>query len=315
MYKDGTDIARDLVHCPKADIIKAGFPIKFGHANTRTRNHLVGTVAQLLPMDQQRICSAAANKRQNDRCINSEQTPKRAKHTHPMLPQSQAVSVVNETEESTAQINLFANSGFLKPQSRELIEDCIANFIDRTGNSALKTAICVACTRELVDKETQVIPINAIPNHQLLVPYNSHPAHKLTDGLLLMKLAIVETPTGLQGAICKECLKNLGRNWLPRLALANDMWIGEVPFELSALTLPEQILIAQHFPAANIVKLFPAKKGVQSVNCGLCGNVPTYRLNTDEIAGMVDGKIMPNPSQILASIIGVTLISPNIFPK
>ena len=172
-----------------------------------------------------------------------------------------AVSVLNETEESTRTITPFADSGFLKAQSKEVVEGCIAKFIDRTRNRALETAICVACARELVKEQTQVMLIDAIPNHQLLVPHNSHPTHELTNGLLLSKSAVMETPTGhSQGAICKECLRNPRRNRLPRLAFANDMWIGEVPFELSVLTLPEQILIARHFPAANIVKLFPAKK-------------------------------------------------------
>jgi hypothetical protein len=88
------------------------------------------------------------------------------------------------------------------------------------------------------------------------------------------------------------------------------MWIGDIPFVLSVLTLPEQILITRHFPAANIVKLFPEKKGIWSGNCALRGNVSTYRLNTDEIADMVAGNVMPNPSLILASTIGVTLIGP-----
>jgi hypothetical protein len=40
----------------------------------------------------------------------------------------------------------------------------------------------------------------------------------------------------------------------PALSLANGMWIGEVPLELSVLTLPERILVAHYFPAAHIVK-------------------------------------------------------------
>jgi hypothetical protein len=88
------------------------------------------------------------------------------------------------------------------------------------------------------------------------------------------------------------------------------MWIGDVPFELAVLTLPERVLIARNFPAAHIVKLFPLSKGAPSTNCALRGNVSTYRFDMDEIADMVQGNIMPNPSQILASTIGVTIIGP-----
>jgi hypothetical protein len=103
---------------------------------------------------------------------------------------------------------------------------------------------------------------------------------------------------------------NLHKNHLPQLALTNNMWIGDIPFELAVLTLPERVLIALNFPAAHIIKLFPLKKGAPSTNCALRGNVSTYRLDMDEIVDMVQGNIMPNPSQILASTIGVTIIGP-----
>jgi hypothetical protein len=138
--------------------------------------------------------------------------------------------------------------------------------------------------------------VSAIPNGHLLVPSEAHPAHQYTCGLLLHPSAITATTSGPEGAVCRECISSLEKGRLPRLALANGMWIGEIPFELAVLMLPEQILIARHFPAANIVKLFPEKKGVRSGNGALRGNVSTYRLNTDEIADMVDGNIMPNPS-------------------
>ncbi|KAF8185392.1 hypothetical protein BJ912DRAFT_828050, partial [Pholiota molesta] len=45
--------------------------------------------------------------------------------------------------------------------------------------------------------------------------------------------------------ICNECRVQLKNNRLPKFALANGMWIGEVPPELSNLTLPERMLIAK----------------------------------------------------------------------
>jgi hypothetical protein len=103
------------------------------------------------------------------------------------------------------------------------------------------------------------------------------------------------------------------------LALANNMWIGRVPFELSVLTLPERLLIALYFPAAYVVKLYPKMRGARSwdketVNSGLKGNVATYKLNTAQIAGITSGNTMPPPPKILAATIGVTFVGAQNVP-
>ena len=108
---------------------------------------------------------------------------------------------------------------------------------------------------------------------------------------------------------------SLQKGQLPKLALANDMWIGDIPFELAVLTMPERILITKHFPAAYIVKMFPKCKGATSLNDGLQGNVSTYRLDIAEIADMVADNIMPRPIKILVSIIGVTIVGPKNIPE
>ena len=124
----------------------------------------------------------------------------------------------------------------------------------------------------------------------------------------------------LYGYICHDCSHALNANKTPALSLANGMWIGDVPQELSILTLPEKVLIAKYFPATYIVKLFPKKKGAtqwssSGLNSGVKGNVSTYKLNTEDIVGMIDPKIMPPPVKILASVIGVTIIGPKNIPE
>src|ERR1700689_1881056 len=98
------------------------------------------------------------------------------------------------------------------------------------------------------------------------------------------------------------------------------MWIGEVPHELSVLTLPEKILITQYYLAAFVVKLFPRRKGARvwnhaGMHSGMRGNVSTYRLSTADIAEMVHSTVMPPPSRILAAVIGVTIVGPKGLPE
>ena len=98
------------------------------------------------------------------------------------------------------------------------------------------------------------------------------------------------------------------------------MWVGEVPYELSVLTLPEKILIGRYYPAAYVVKLFPKVKGARhwntaGLNSGVRGNVSTYRLNVTDIVNIVDPNIMPPPPRILAAVIAVTIVGPKGLPE
>jgi hypothetical protein len=46
-------------------------------------------------------------------------------------------------------------------------------------------------------------------------------------------------------SICKPCISSLQKGRTPLLALANDLWIGNVPEELQGLTYAEKLLIAR----------------------------------------------------------------------
>lgn len=116
-----------------------------------------------------------------------------------------------------------------------------------------------------------------------------------------------------------ECDRQLQKEKIPTLSLANGMWLGDIPLELSILSLPERILIAKYFPAAYIVKLYPKKKNAQfwdkeTLQSGLRGNVSTFKLNVKDIAHLITGGIMPPPAQILSAMIGITFVGPRGQP-
>jgi hypothetical protein len=203
--------------------------------------------------------------------------------------------------------------GFLKAPAVTTINECISRYIEGTSNGALRHVVCFVCAQELLQGETSPWAVAELPNATLLTPTESHTAHKLTAGLLLHVTAVDKHG---RGHMCKECERHLEAAKRPPLALANGLWVGDVPFELSTLTLPERILIARYFPAAYIVKMFPKKKGAcfwdkKTMNSGLRGNVSTYKLNIDDLGDMVSGTMMPPPSQILAATIGITFVGPS----
>ncbi|KAJ7573104.1 hypothetical protein C8J56DRAFT_728939, partial [Mycena floridula] len=123
-----------------------------------------------------------------------------------------------------------------------------------------------------------------------------------------------------KGYVCNPCLADLKKESLPPLALANDMWIGNVPFALSCLTLPERLLIVRYLPVAYIVKLYPKTPNAKywskdSLQSGIRGNVSTHPLATDGIASLASEARFPANLDVLLSTIGITFVGPKGYKK
>ncbi|KAF9230628.1 hypothetical protein BU15DRAFT_22281, partial [Melanogaster broomeanus] len=105
----------------------------------------------------------------------------------------------------------------------------------------------------------------------------------------------------------------------PRLALANGLWIGRVPWQLQVLTFCEQLLVALLYPRVYVFKLYPKKvAGIRStgnLQWGMRGNVCTYELNMQGIVSMLEGRLMPRSVAVLASLISLTFIGVGELPK
>jgi len=210
---------------------------------------------------------------------------------------------------------------FLKSPTAETVQNCIKSFIAATNTSAVTSVLCVSCAREVFATLATTLKVMAIPNQHLLKPHTPHVKQDILNRMVVYKPAI----NGDVATICNECLQALQDSKMPKLSLANDMWIGDVPIELSCLTLPERVLITRYFPAAYIVKLYPKQKGASSWDNSqlfhrLKGNVSTYRLDLRQVALIVSGNnndsmTMPHPSKILSATIGITFIGPKGFSK
>jgi hypothetical protein len=114
-------------------------------------------------------------------------------------------------------------------------------------------------------------------------------------------------------------MHDLCHNQIPSHALANGLWIGKVPPELSILSLAERILIGLYYPLAFVIKLYPQKKGARhwdtsALNSGIRGNVSTYQLNMQDISAMIEGHFLPWHPDILPATIGVSIIGPSNLP-
>ncbi|KAH8976856.1 hypothetical protein EDB86DRAFT_2768594, partial [Lactarius hatsudake] len=196
-------------------------------------------------------------------------------------------------------------------------------FIHATGHDATTMLTCAVCAGLFFTTEVQPVELSHLREKKKLSPTIHHPAHVLTDGMLLERnnnlLGRYENGTPFTN-VCRTCVCNLQNDKTPTLSLANGLWIGDIPPPLNILTLPERILVVRYFPAAYIVKLYPKKKGAHNwssagMQSGLRGNVSTYRLNTNNITHLTDMQIMPPSSAILAATIGITFVGPKNLPE
>ena len=221
--------------------------------------------------------------------------------------------------EVVSEFKALLESSFMRAPTEETIQKSLCNFIDHTGNHAVSTCICIVCARECdqINWPTMRIAVQDIPHRSRLSPYSPYPKHYILHGMLLHQGSI-----DLAGKtdICDECKRSLDADRVPKHALANNLWIGDIPRELQDLTLPERILIAKYYPAAYIIKLFPKKKESHSwdlnqMHNGLKGNVSTYKLDPAQVAMMIEGEVMPPPARLLSSTIRITFIGPRGLPE
>jgi hypothetical protein len=193
-------------------------------------------------------------------------------------------------------------------------------FYKATSNKALAMRVCTVCARELMATEGKCHIIMDLPNvNKLLVPLDIHKVHILWNGLLLVIPNILGDDTKATGWVCYDCYRSLKKGDRPHLSLANNMWIGESPHVLTVLTLPEQLLIARHFPRFYVFKLYP-KSAAQHfhpdhLQRGMCGNVSLYDLGTQAVADMLAGHLLPQAGCILASVMAITFVGSKKLPK
>ena len=118
--------------------------------------------------------------------------------------------------------------------------------------------------------------------------------------------------------MCLDCMRALKRHTLPKLALVNNLWVGDIPPQLTLLTIPEQLLIARHYPRCYIFKMYPRDVDTHlptdQMHRGMAGNATLFELNTKEVVEMLKGQKMPSPVSTLASVIAITFVGSKKLP-
>ena len=290
------------------------------NATTRIQDEILEEAMALLSLgvkrykrkcdDGELMAVAKKNKRQKVFAVDSPSA----------MPDAFAIPDSGAGQQSDNKINNIITSPFMRSPTEETIKTSLCGFLDQTGNAAACTSICAVCARECdqISSPTRKLVACDVPHPLRLSPHSPHPAHILHEEMLLYPESINSNSN--QITICEECLRSLQADTTPKHALANNLWIGEVPKALKDLTLPERILIAKYYPAAYIIKLFPKKRGSwawdqNQMHRGLKGNVSTYRLDPAQVSSMIEGHLMPPPARILSATIGITFVGPRGLPE
>lgn len=302
-----------------------GSALQLSREQRTRKNLLIAHVVDHAPEERLKILCESASKKLQAKMAKLE--AKRLSKKKCVKDKSHHHTVPHIEEGSESHLNEeYDPSRFLRLPTDEETKNLYGDYYRATSNTALKSEICAVCARECGfsdDGSPSNIDLTHVPNSNRLIPKKPHPAHKLFDGRLL-------DPSGVKSidgrhilTVCRSCLPvdelKKSTKSPPRLALANQLWIGPVPWQLQILTFPEQLLVSLIFPRVFVFKLFPKRVGgvrdVSSLQRAMRGHVSSYELDSQGIMSMVEGKLMPRPPVILATLISVTFIGLGTLPK
>ncbi|KDR70815.1 hypothetical protein GALMADRAFT_75709, partial [Galerina marginata CBS 339.88] len=127
--------------------------------------------------------------------------------------------------------------------TRKIEHNIITNFCNKVNMKAVKEEGCAVCgcltfVRDLVSMDRIKDNLNALiqPGVTRLPRTSKDEPIKEIEGPILA--------TGCR-RVCKSCNKSLVKGLRPKLALANGLWVGDVPSELANLRFAERILVSR----------------------------------------------------------------------
>jgi hypothetical protein len=130
------------------------------------------------------------------------------------------------------------------PLSKKLQHKIINDFCDDTSPKMFMESGCAVC-----GCLTPVVKLQKISELSLNLDIlrNTEVTQKECFSMQDLIQPLNDLPVLLEtlDTICPKCYKSLSTDKLPTLALANGLWLGNIPDELSELTYAEQLLIAR----------------------------------------------------------------------
>ena len=123
--------------------------------------------------------------------------------------------------------------------------------------TVINTLMCGMCLRIRSRAERNV----QCSGWSIRSKFTSTKSYSFSTGFTVWSVGIgrghCETNNSHSAWICNDCVVSLWKGKVPQLSLADDLWIENIPCELTALMIPKQLPITHYYPWCYILKLFP----------------------------------------------------------
>ena len=129
------------------------------------------------------------------------------------------------------------------PPSNRLMHKIISGFCDDTHPNKFEEAGCAICGQLIIlTKLIKLTDIKCSMDPLVRIGVTRLARKSADDPIKEIQGPIIDTTCK---HACQECISYLERKKMPPTALANGLWVGEVPKELSELTFVERLLVSR----------------------------------------------------------------------
>jgi hypothetical protein len=206
----------------------------------------------------------------------------------------------------------------------EVIYDCLRSYRNATNLSVSKT--CTCCSRSNQSTMEDILLQNfddvydslnlhllQCKNPLLLAAFVSLPQqlqHLMLD-IKGMTVTVVEGNVELSKSIlhlCEDCHTQLQKNKMPRFALANNLFRGELPEQFKDLTWIEEMTCAIYRCTAHVSCLYQSSDPAQP--CIFHGNTRAHDMNVVSTAS-----VLPRTPDHINEMLSVVFIGPGKYKK
>ena len=191
-----------------------------------------------------------------------------------------------------------------KPLNQKTTKRIIHNFVEDTKYNVFAEKGCAVCGQLTV--KTDLVPLQEqkFNKNLLTIPDITRKERKTpTDSIKSLSGPVLASNCS---DICLTCLKSLQKNKVPINALANGLWIGDIPDELQNLNWMERLLIARITFNYCIIRVHSSGHYKLKANA-ICHAIPMPKVYNvlppkredldDVLAFIYIGPSVPNPNE------------------
>lgn len=182
-----------------------------------------------------------------------------------------------------------ASENWPQPVPESTLKECYTSY--RNSIQYIPLSICASCGADDRQRTGSYIPVSSLPPMDNLVVNDHHilehsdPSRfkyidKRLDGLLLQPKgirAVDRACSQVELYLCSSCYAALSKHNMPRLALNNNLYRGELPSYLQDITWVEEMACALYRTTAHVARIYGSSSDTDPLQ--LRGNTCAHPMN------------------------------------